>query len=239
MNEASPRQAQRAERILAAASDLFAHYGYDKTTMEDIAHAAHVSKGALYLHYRSKEDLFDALILRETDVLQDQIMARLADEGDQLTVFSLYRHSIEVSLARPLIRALMTNNRRVLGDFMQRIKQAPHYEDTMSFRNGFVEQLQQAGMIRADIDPEALSAVMAAVRYGYLMLPDLIEDAPAPEVTGALIADMFQRSFGTDYGNSEAGRAVMHEYFARAREFMAALRANRAASPARTISKED
>ena len=66
MDEGDSRQAQRAERILEAASDLFAHYGYDKTTMEDIARAAGVSKGAIYLHFRGKEDLFDALIARES-----------------------------------------------------------------------------------------------------------------------------------------------------------------------------
>ncbi len=46
---------ERAQRILDAAANLIAHYGYDKTTVDDIARAAGVSKGAIYLHYRSKE----------------------------------------------------------------------------------------------------------------------------------------------------------------------------------------
>lgn len=225
MNKRDERQAQRAERILESASDLFAHYGYDKTTMEDIARASGVSKGALYLHFRSKEDLFDGLMLRENDLLQEIILARLEADGDRMTVFSLYRHSIEAALARPLIRAMMTNNRRVLGDFMERIKQTPQYEETMGFRTEFVRQLQQARMIRADVDGDGLAALMIAVRFGYLSLPDLIERAPPPEQTGALIAEMLQRAFGTEYGDSEAGRAVMRQLFERGREFLQAMRA--------------
>lgn len=235
MDETSQRQVQRAERILDAASDLFAHYGYDKTTMDDIARVAKVSKGAIYLHFRSKEDLFDALILRENDRLQDMVMARLEEDGDRLTIFSLYRHSIEASLSRPLLRALMTSDHRVLGDFIVRIKDTPAYNMATNMGVEWVQQLQKAGMIRPDVDPESLAAVLMAVKYGYLSLPDLMDRTPPPEVTGAAIADMLQRAFGTDYGNSEAGRAVMRELFERGREFVNAMRAQRAA-PSRTTT---
>ena len=55
----------REERILRAASNLIAHYGYDKTTVSDIAREAGISKGAVYLHFASKEDLFEALLRNE------------------------------------------------------------------------------------------------------------------------------------------------------------------------------
>ncbi|MFN8378429.1 MAG: helix-turn-helix domain-containing protein [Anaerolineae bacterium] len=228
MGESSQRQAQRAERILDAAADLFAHYGFDKTTMDDIAQAAHVSKGAIYLHFRGKEDLFDALILRENDLLQEEMMRRLEADGDRLTVFSMYRHSVEASLSRPLMRALMTSDHRVLGDFIHRIKDTPAYHIAANVGVEWVQNLQQAGMIRPDVAPESLAAVLMAVKYGYLSLPDLVANPPPPEVTGEVIADMLQRAFGTDYGNSEAGREVMRQLFERGREFLKAMRAQRA-----------
>ena len=55
---------ERAQRILAAATRLILHYGYDKTTMSDIAAAANVSKSTLYLYWQSKEELFRALLTR-------------------------------------------------------------------------------------------------------------------------------------------------------------------------------
>lgn len=239
MGEISSKQAQRAGRILNAASDLFARYGFDKTTMDDIAQAAHVSKGAIYLHFRSKEDLFDALILRENDQLELELMRRLEADGDRMTVFSLYRHSVEATLARPLMRALMTSDHRVLGDFMHRIKDTPAYHNATSIGIEWVRQLQQAGLIRADVAPESLSAVLMLVKYGYLCLLDLIDDPPPPEVTGEIIADMLQRAFGTDYGDSEAGRAVMRQLFERGREFLKAIRAQQEAADQQLSTKAD
>ncbi|MBI1260694.1 MAG: TetR family transcriptional regulator [Rhizobiales bacterium] len=52
----------KQELIISAALDLFRHYGYRRTAMEDIARAAGVAKGTLYLYFRSKEDLFAALV---------------------------------------------------------------------------------------------------------------------------------------------------------------------------------
>lgn len=44
--------------ILAAARDVFARHGYRKTSMQDVADAAGISRAALYLRFRNKEDLF-------------------------------------------------------------------------------------------------------------------------------------------------------------------------------------
>ena len=46
------------ERILAAAFTLFGRYGYKRTSMEDIAREADLSRAALYLQFRNKEDIF-------------------------------------------------------------------------------------------------------------------------------------------------------------------------------------
>lgn len=54
----------RQDAILDAAFGAFAAYGYRRTTMEDIAKAAGVSRTALYLHFRSKEDIFRSLTQR-------------------------------------------------------------------------------------------------------------------------------------------------------------------------------
>jgi len=64
-NTAFAENPERAHKILNAAVRLISHYGYDKTTVSDIAKEAGVSKGAIYLHWKSKEDLFEDLLKRE------------------------------------------------------------------------------------------------------------------------------------------------------------------------------
>lgn len=52
---------QTRENILNAAIGLFADKGVTATTLEDIAAAAHVTRGAIYWHFKNKLEIFDAL----------------------------------------------------------------------------------------------------------------------------------------------------------------------------------
>ena len=53
------------DEILKEAQKLFQQFGVKKTTMEDIAKAMGKGKSTLYYYYCSKEDIFDAVILKE------------------------------------------------------------------------------------------------------------------------------------------------------------------------------
>ncbi len=58
------RRQGRADRILDAAAELILRWGYRKTTIDDIARQAGVAKGTIYLHWKTREDLFMALLTR-------------------------------------------------------------------------------------------------------------------------------------------------------------------------------
>ncbi|MFH1686786.1 MAG: TetR/AcrR family transcriptional regulator [bacterium] len=53
---------ERRQQLLAAARELFVKKGYRGTTTEEIARRAGVTKGALYFHFKTKEDLFLELV---------------------------------------------------------------------------------------------------------------------------------------------------------------------------------
>lgn len=61
-------KADRGEQILAAAYTIFGKKGFYAAKMDDIAQAANVAKGTLYLYYANKEELFRAVIEK---MLQD------------------------------------------------------------------------------------------------------------------------------------------------------------------------
>lgn len=56
-----PDLTEKQEAVLNAAMLVFSRYGFRRCTMEDIARAAAISRAALYLHYRNKEDIFRSL----------------------------------------------------------------------------------------------------------------------------------------------------------------------------------
>ena len=49
---------EKKARIIAAAEQMFAHFGIQKTTMEEIAKKVHMGKSTLYYYFKSKEDIF-------------------------------------------------------------------------------------------------------------------------------------------------------------------------------------
>ena len=61
------------EKIVNAALITFSKYGYDRTRMDDVAGAAKVSKGRLYLYFKNKEELFYAISERNITELKQQL----------------------------------------------------------------------------------------------------------------------------------------------------------------------
>jgi len=58
------RQNEKRDRILQAAERVFTRFGYKKATMQEIAAEAGISKGSIYMFFKSKEELFRTLVRR-------------------------------------------------------------------------------------------------------------------------------------------------------------------------------
>jgi AcrR family transcriptional regulator len=80
----APRQDvsdQRRSQILEAATAVFARMGFERARMDDIADEAGVSKGALYLYYKSKDAIIATLLKFFFDQALNQIRTLTAGEG--------------------------------------------------------------------------------------------------------------------------------------------------------------
>jgi TetR/AcrR family transcriptional repressor of uid operon len=61
------------ERIIKSAVTAFSKYGFDKARMEDISSESNISKGTLYLYFKSKEELFFAICEDNNKKLKEQL----------------------------------------------------------------------------------------------------------------------------------------------------------------------
>ncbi|MDO9580529.1 MAG: helix-turn-helix domain-containing protein [Bacteroidales bacterium] len=59
--------------IVSVANKLFSRFGFQKTSMDEIAKTARKAKGSLYYHFASKEELFKEVVSREMSVLKNQL----------------------------------------------------------------------------------------------------------------------------------------------------------------------
>lgn len=77
----SPGCESTANTILDAADRLIRHYGYGKTTVDDIAREAGIGKGTIYLHFHSKEEVALSCIVRMNGHLQDALRGLARGKG--------------------------------------------------------------------------------------------------------------------------------------------------------------
>jgi AcrR family transcriptional regulator len=73
---------QTREKILSVAARMFGKYGFRKTTVDEIARSAHKAKGSVYYYYKSKEDLYLAVVCQEINVLKTGLTRIIVDSQD-------------------------------------------------------------------------------------------------------------------------------------------------------------
>ena len=71
---------QRRFDIIDAAEKIFFTKGFESATMDDVAMEAELSKGTLYLYFKSKEDLQFAIFMRGLDILMSKMRANLSEQ---------------------------------------------------------------------------------------------------------------------------------------------------------------
>jgi TetR/AcrR family transcriptional regulator, fatty acid metabolism regulator protein len=78
------RSQQRHQRILDAATRVFASKGYHGTLVDDIALEAETSKGGVYFHFPNKQSIFLALLDRLATILRERVDTAVAAESEPL-----------------------------------------------------------------------------------------------------------------------------------------------------------
>ena len=85
------------ERILSVAGKIFGKYGFQKTTIDDIARTAHKAKGSVYYYFNSKEELFRSVLQEEIAVIKSgltQVIISNMEATGMLREFLLNRMAL-------------------------------------------------------------------------------------------------------------------------------------------------
>jgi AcrR family transcriptional regulator len=187
------RQAERAHRILDAAAELILRWGYDKTTIDDVAKRAGVAKGTIYLHWKTRDELFAALLRRERVLMLQEVRAN-APAG----VSELFRELAAGMLRRPLLHAVMVDDSEVLGKLTRQKRQRPASGlELGGLFEAYLTKLIKLGAVRAE--PGDHVTVIGSVFYGFMFLPGTRpEEERLPDDRLAdLLADTLERAICT------------------------------------------
>jgi AcrR family transcriptional regulator len=152
-------------RILAAANQVFGEKGYRQATMDDVAKTLGVSKGALYLYFASKEELFEALCRTEPLAFKEILYSTFSENKEPLESAGeffdrmLKRYGSDSGLSFEIFSEASHNPslRRVLK------KTQDDYAATLM---SYLEEGRKRGLIDKELDLRSITYTLIALWNG-------------------------------------------------------------------------
>ncbi len=163
-----PQPARDArDGLKETAIDCFARYGYQGTSIDRIAREAGVTKGAIYYHYKDKDDLLAAAVADRVAEFEDRVQRAVEGCGPEESLRRVVAVAVEHALSndRPrfaiklMVEAIDTHD--ILRDAMRRMMQ--RYR---AFVRNIIRKGQESGDFRADADAEGLAATLTSTVIG-------------------------------------------------------------------------
>ncbi len=158
----------RREDIITAAQKIFFEKGLPSATMDEIAEAAELSKGTLYLYYKSKEDLYLTVAMRGTEIMYQMFVdatssnkptiQRITDLGDAYygffkqhrDFFRMYQFfenpQFHKQVSAEMLSSCQVNNQKIWGIVV-----------------GVVQQGISEGLLDADLDPSQAAIILWSI----------------------------------------------------------------------------
>lgn len=172
------------DSLIDAAEQLFQQHGVSRTSLQDIAVAAGVTRGAVYWHFQDKSDLFNAMMERVRLPMEEPASALPQPDAQALA-------RLRGLLLKPLRRAVDDAQvRRVLEIALHKVEyvdelaavRARHLAAIRDFRGHIERALRHAGVTpaRAARHASALHALVAGLLQSWLLAEqgfDLLADA--------------------------------------------------------------
>lgn len=173
-------------------------HGYGRITMEDVARHAGVGTGTLYLHWKTKETLFETVLLRELVAIWTELGQRLADAPADAVLHRFLGHLLRAVKERPLARALFTRDSTLLGKLAQRsvVLQA----QPLASAADLITLLRDLGLMRRDIALHAQAYAFSAVWSGFSLVDPLLTggDRAPLETQVVALAHVIRSTFEPD-----------------------------------------
>jgi len=212
LNTLKPDYEEREQHILDAAAELIVRYGYDKTSMSDIAEEAGVTRAIVYLHFDSKDNLFEALLYREVQKYLRTWWEVFETDPAGGTIAGVFRGALSAVNRTPFISAMLKQDRRVFGNYLRKSGNLFESIQANSLWAMLIQELQEQGAVREDIQPLAFAHIMNALSVGLITVESDKDrgDMAAFEDILDTVATMIDRTLTpAGGGNLDAGREII------------------------------
>jgi AcrR family transcriptional regulator len=199
---AHARNDDKERQILDGARSVFLANGFDGASMNDIARAAGVSKGTLYVYFDSKEALFEALVRRGSCLQAEQICQWENDAGDIRDVLKGVGMSLMEKLMTPWriaqVRTVLAVAPKFPGLGRAFYESGPGYGRARLAE--FLDKKVAAGVLEIDDTQQAATLFLQLCKSDIFMqkLFGIIDEVKPEEIEQSITraVDVFLRAYG-------------------------------------------
>ena len=168
-----PQLKDTAHRILIQAMRIFLEKGYHGTSIDDITRAAGVTKGALYWHFRSKEDLLKRIIEEYEKRFLDGLVQAVGEvQGGALNKFEKYfrynaafaYYNRELCVSFETLAVELVGAHHSIEPEFRRI-----YKKYQKFLSSLILQGKKEKVFKKELDPDLAALTVIAFHDGILL----------------------------------------------------------------------
>ena len=197
---------RQSHEMLDAARELFSERGYHNVSMHEIAERAEFAIGTLYKFFRNKEELYQAVVLDQSDRFHDALVRAIEAPGDEIESLRNYVRtkgelfSENLSFIRLYIaesRGASYNLKASLHDEVRK-----RYNDLLGQLSRVFEGGIKKKRFREIASPFQLAVALDTVLNAFLLLwIDAPERHPFPDSPDAILDIFFRGLLARDFAN--------------------------------------
>jgi AcrR family transcriptional regulator len=165
-SDVKTRRAEYAEQtraaVLDAAAEAFAHRGFVRTSITELATAARVTKGAVYHHFSDKEALFEAVLDQYNEAAMQRVYDAVASHGEDPWEAAVAAIGASLDVCMDPVAARLIYLEGPVGLGWSRWRQSEERYTRSSVRL-LLQGLIDAGVYSSDIPVEAMTQVVTGM----------------------------------------------------------------------------
>lgn len=158
------------ERLLNAAEVCFEKFGLRRTTIDDVAREAKVSRSTVYRYFDGRGDLIVGAYMRESEVVNGKLRALLDRPGpfaDRL--LKATQRTIDSVRSGKYLPLMLSPEGALLVSKAVTASTA-FYESTRQTMGPYLEEAQKAGEVRKDLDLDDFNEWMLRIVFSFAMI---------------------------------------------------------------------
>ena len=188
------RGAATRERLLAAARSLFGERGYEATSIESVLDASGVARGALYHHFPSKAELFDAVLADVLVEIAERSAAAAAGSKDPLEGLRAGSHAwLAMALDPAIQRIALLDPTTAVGWARWREQDQAH---SLGGLRATLLRLADEGRVPAGQAELLAHVLLAALNEAALFVAFAEDQRAAADTARATVDTLLDRLFG-------------------------------------------